>query len=790
MTSASLGAISLLIATVIAAATALAAVAAVAFRRDGLARLARLGLLLLAVAFTLSCGILIEAFVHNRFVIRYVADYSDTALSIGYKVAGLWAGQAGSLLLWGWLVAAMGLLAAFGLRRREPAMQGGLILTVALVCGFFGLVMVAVDEARPFTTYDAIARVGQEQMLDAFSPGDRSRIGECANALQNAVMGLAAQKDKPWSGTIARVTFKSESVPVPPDPSHPGLHTHQEYAAYIYLADGQPGGSQALLKALSARVGRLAPASEGVGLKPLLQNPAMVIHPPMLFVGYAGFTLPLALLVGGLLAGGLDHDWIARARRWTVVSWLFLGVGIVLGMWWAYVELGWGGYWAWDPVENASLLPWFVGTALLHALIVMRHRRLFKPIVAILTLLTFALCIFATYLVRSGVIQSVHAFGTSVIGDWFLWFLIGSIVVSAVAMVVRFRVLAPEGEARWGGREWALAAACALLVLMCGFTLVGTTWPLIYKALFGKMGLAMDQSFYNNRVLLLWGLPTVALMAFGPLIAYGKKIPDDLVRLLAFCGVAAAVAVGLPYLAGVKSLWAGVGLAILGLTFGLVVYDFVRAMSLERGQGPGGVGLAFRIFDANHRRYGAQLAHAGVALFMMGVLGTALFSTDQKVLLRPHQTVAATNPLTGGEYTVTYDQFVEKAADTYDYQAVVLAVDAGGGLIRLTPEQRSYYSHVGETYGEIDMNSTAARDVYVALIGVGNGGLVRLNIMVKPLAMWLWIGATAIALGGLLCLVPPLIPAFNPATARQGDRKPERPRPTPAKAQSPSTART
>ncbi|MHC4383017.1 MAG: cytochrome c maturation protein CcmE domain-containing protein, partial [Planctomycetota bacterium] len=283
----------------------LASVASVRFRSPGLLRSARWLLALVPIMLTATTAALIAALINSDFRFEYVAGYTERALPFGYKLAALWAGQEGSLLLWAWLLAILCMIAAVGWKRLVGTEHAVAVAAMALVCGFFAVLLLFA--ANPFQPIGGVA---------------------------------------------------------PPD---------------------------------------------GRGLNPMLQDPAMIIHPPLLFMGYAGFTVPFALTIGVLVAGRRDNRWIALIRRWLLVSWLFLGAGIVLGAWWAYVELGWGGYWAWDPVENASLLPWLTSTALLHSIMVRQHRGMFKRWNVSLMFLTFILCIFGTYLTRSGVIDSVHA---------------------------------------------------------------------------------------------------------------------------------------------------------------------------------------------------------------------------------------------------------------------------------------------------------------------------------------------------------------------------------------------
>src|SRR5687768_17267502 len=365
-----------------AALSALLCVAAARFDSDRVLGAARAMIAVVAALLSVAIAALTVAMINGTFAIEYVARYTERALPIGYKLAAVWAGQEGSVLLWGWLLAVLSVIFLMSRRDLRGVEGSAVTATVAVACGFFATLLL-------------------------FAPNP----------------------------------FK---------------------------------------------LGETLPA-DGHGLNPLLQDPAMIAHPPVLFLGYAGFTMPFALLIGALAAGRRDNQWIAATRRWVIASWLFLTAGIVLGAQWAYIELGWGGYWAWDPVENASLLPWLTGTALLHSIMAQQHRGMFKKWNAWLIVLSFLLCIFGTYLTRSGVIQSVHAFGESLIGTFFLAFMVVGLIVSGAMIVWRRGELKAEQElTSLVGREGAFLATNALLVGMMLITLIGTLFPILSRMMTGK----------------------------------------------------------------------------------------------------------------------------------------------------------------------------------------------------------------------------------------------------------------------------------------------------------------
>lgn len=382
-------------------------------------------------------------------------------------------------------------------------------------------------------------------------------------------------------------------------------------------------------------------ALDGRGLNPMLQDPGMIIHPPLLFLGYAGFTIPFAVMVGVLVARRTDNHWLAQIRRWLLVSWFFLTAGIVIGAWWAYIELGWGGYWAWDPVENASLLPWLTSTALIHSIMVQQHRGMFKFWNASLIALTFLLCLFGTYLTRSGVIESVHAFNASLLGTFFLFFLILSSVLSIALIVWRRKELRPEHKLEGLiSREGAFLFGNVLLVTMMLTTLVGTIFPIL-SGIFMEEPVTVGQPFYNIIVAPM-GLLLVALMAVAPVLAFGREAALKIVRSLRIPAIAALIVTGLVGATITTNGWAILCTAICVLGTSAVVVNFVTSTaSRRRSTGEGFVTASIRLIDKDHRRYGGQLAHLGVMMLVIGITGSSLFDTESVYKLQAGQTVAS-----------------------------------------------------------------------------------------------------------------------------------------------------
>lgn len=499
-----------------------------------------------------------------------------------------------------------------------------------------------------------------------------------------------------------------------------------------------------------------APPTEGRGLNPQLQDIGMIIHPPLLFIGYAGYTIPFALLIGVLAAGqAASNRWLAAIRRWLLFSWLFLGAGIVVGAWWAYVELGWGGYWAWDPVENASLLPWLTGTAVLHSLIVQQHRGMFKRWNASLIAVTFVLCIFGTYLTRSGVIDSVHAFAPSMIGTFFLCFLGLTVLASVGLLAWRFRMLAPERLLDGiVSREGMFLISNVLLVLMTLVTLVGTVFPLI-SGVFVEEPVTVKPAFYD-RVVAPMALLLVAMMAIAPVLTFGAQAAQKIARRLTVPSIAALI-VTLMAVAWTRNIWALICVAIVALGTGTVIVDFIRMFSARRrstGEGPLTCGA--RLIDRDHRRYGGQLAHLGVMLIVIGVAGSSLFSTENVYRLVP-----GSDEVVGlDRYTLKLTALDEVRRENYGaVQATVELTDAGGTVRTLTPQRRFYDRWADQPNSEVAVHSTWREDVYLSLAGWEDGGrMVALQVKVNPLVLWIWIGGIVMSAGCVFCMLPRLLP--------------------------------
>jgi len=504
-------------------------------------------------------------------------------------------------------------------------------------------------------------------------------------------------------------------------------------------------------------LGKVVPA-DGFDMNPLLQHLAMIAHPPTLFLGYAGFAVPFALAFGALIGGRSDNRWIAPIRRWVIASWLFLTIGIVLGAWWAYVELGWGGYWAWDAVENASLLPWFTGTALMHSLIVQQRRGTLKVWNIWLISLTFLLCIFGTYLTRSGVIQSVHTFQPSSVGPFILEMLRVGVAFSVGVIIWRRCLLKSERKVeKLFSYEGAFIAGSVLLTIIMLTTLVGTIFPVLSKP-FAEDPVTLGKEFFNKAVVPMI-LLLAALMAAGPLIRYANA-PGAVMRRLIAPGIVTAVAVigagfwsashkNFEFLSAwsvghidfkflsAGTIWMMVCAAIAAFTVACIVEDVIRTAGPLRW--------------ATIRRWGGQLVHLGMVMMVIGVAGSSIYKTEKTMALKAGDVKQI------GKYNVRLEGQGCVDGDNYHAEEVRIGVSAPGiEEFILRPQRRKYHSRPKKHFSEVDFDTGPLEDVYVTFAGsTEDGEIVHVEVVINPLVLWIWIGGIAMSLGSLVCLVSP-----------------------------------
>jgi cytochrome c-type biogenesis protein CcmF len=582
-----------------------------------------------AIAF----GCLTYAFVTNDFSVSYVASNSNSKLPLEYRIAGVWGGHEGSLLLW-MLMLTLWTTAVSVFSRRLPD--------------------------------DMLARV----------------LG---------VMGLIS------IGFLAFMLFTSNPFD------------------------------------------RLLPAAiDGRDLNPLLQDPGMVIHPPMLYMGYVGFSVAFAFAIAALLSGRLDAAWARWSRPWTTVAWMFLTLGIALGSWWAYYELGWGGWWFWDPVENASFMPWLVGTALIHSLAVTEKRGAFKSWTVLLAICAFSLSLLGTFLVRSGVLTSVHAFATDPKrGVFILAFLIIVIGGSLALFAWRAPKVGLGGIFDVVSRETLLLANNVLLAVAAGSVLLGTLYPLALDALgLGKISVGPP---YFETVFVPLMAPALFLMGVGPIARWkSASVPELATRLKWAAAVSIVVALVLPFTLGHWS-W--------GVSFGLLLAAWIIATSvaslvhrLRQAEGS----FMTRVRVSSRSYYGMLLAHTGVAVFVIGVTLVGGYQSETDVRMKFGDTVDL------GGYTFRLMGVADVEGPNYMAARATVEVTRGVEKIAVMKPEKRIYNVQRNPMTEAAINTGLTRDLYVALGEMVAPGAWIVRVWVKPFIDWIWGGCVLMALGGLL----------------------------------------
>ena len=484
---------------------------------------------------------------------------------------------------------------------------------------------------------------------------------------------------------------------------------------------------------------RLFPApAEGADLNPLLQDPGMVFHPPLLYLGYVGFAVPFAFAIAALISGRLDAAWARWMRPWTTAAWVLLTLGIALGSYWAYYELGWGGWWFWDPVENSSFMPWLTGTALIHSLAVTEKRGCFRIWTVLLAILTFSLSLLGTFLVRSGVLTSVHAFATDPErGLFILAFLIIVIGLSFLLFAWRAPTVGMGGNFSLISRESMLLVNNVLLVVAMGAVLLGTLYPLFLDALnAGKISVGPP---YFDAVFGPLMLPCVFLMGVGPLARWKDADPKALARELAWCLVAAIVAgAAIPLLMGEFGHWVFLGCTSAMFVFFAVIQTFRHQIRNQPGN------VFARLMRQPRAFWGMQLAHIGVAVFIIGVALVKGYQSERDVRMYEGETVTVAG------YTFTFNgvETVRGPNYTADRGDFTLSVN-GRELQHLYPEKRKYYSSNSMPMTESAIRHSITGDVYVSLGTPTNDGGWVVRAYYKPYVTWIWWGCIIMAAAGL-----------------------------------------
>ncbi len=491
--------------------------------------------------------------------------------------------------------------------------------------------------------------------------------------------------------------------------------------------------------------------AEGVSLNPLLLNFWMVIHPPIIFAAYALWTIPFAYAFAALVTGRLDAAWLLGVRRWTLAAWASLGIGILVGAWWAYLELGRGGYWGWDPVENSSLIPWLVATALVHSAIIQERRDMFRAWNIFLAALTFVLTIFATFVTRSGLIQSVHAFAQSPIGYYYLAYMLIVLATTVGLMLARREELRGAGEVGdLLSREFVFLLTNLLVLGTAAAVLLGTLWPTFTEAVRGVAASLAPENY--NRFMGPLGLLLVLLIGICPLVDWRHINAEKLLRSLWVQALVGGITAVLLVIMGVGELWAVISFSVIAFVAATIIIQMRQGIVARmRAAGENVIVASARAVGNNRRRYGGQIIHFSILLIVMGITGSQAYQAEVQVALAAGESVDVEG------YTLTYTAYdyrqMEEEGNKIRNQAV-LDVYRGGRKVAVVRPERNLHSNVDGAVTEVALRSSLREDLYVVLASLEPDGLAAFQVLVNPLVVWLWIGGVVLIIGTLVATWP------------------------------------
>jgi cytochrome c-type biogenesis protein CcmF len=498
--------------------------------------------------------------------------------------------------------------------------------------------------------------------------------------------------------------------------------------------------------------------AEGLGMLPLLENPGMVVHPPVLFMGYAGYTVPFAFAFAALLSGDLNSKWVKAMRRWSMFAWLFLSLGILIGAWWSYVELGWGGYWAWDPVENASLIPWLIGTALLHSTIMEERRGMQKVWNLALSTLAFVLCLFATLVTRGGIIVSeLHGFASSIQPiAYYLMAFIAMALTTSLALIYRRRnqLTSKRALERLLSREGSFLLVELLLCGAALIVLLGTLYPTLSRGILGIM-VGLNASFYDRAVGPVLGA-IVALMGICPVIGW-QRLGSQSLRNLNFPSLAGLVLTGAVLVLGVREPFPLLSTAVSSFVFFSIVAQAARDLAAgRRSTGESLARAGIHLLSRGRRRYGAYLVHLAIVLMAVGITGSSAYKTEELVALRPGEAA-----LTRG-YEIRYEDYTIETVNANPVTrqsrvryAALLDIERGSSnTARLVAEKNYHWALEAPWVTEVAIHSSLREDLYVVLANLEQDGLAGFELVINPLVSWIWIGGGVLLIGTLMAAWP------------------------------------
>jgi len=626
---------------------------------------ARIAMLLTFPLTTIAVICLLIALMSGDYQVAYVYSSASSTMPFYLKLTALWGGQAGSLLVWSWLMSAFTSAVTLRKWQRDREFLPWVIIVTMVTLLFFLSLTIFIE--NPFVRYWQVP--GQAELTAMFAP----------------------------QGAIALIP------------------------------------------------------RDGMGMNPMLRHPGMIFHPPMLYLGFVSFVIPYAFAIAALVTGRSDDRWIRITRRWSLVAWLFLSLGLILGSRWAYDVLGWGGYWAWDPVETAAFMPWLTGTAFLHSVMIQEKRGLFKQWNMILIILTYSLVIFGTFLTRSGVLSSVHAFAQSAIGPLFFGFIGISLALSLWLLLKRWGDLRAEGSmTSLLSRESMFLFNNLLFIGILVICFWGVMFPLISE-LFTGQKVTVGPPFYERSTgPLLAGI--MFLMALGPLSAWGRATVKTLGRAIWLPLVLSIAVLAGVLIAGIRSWPALLAFWLIALTIFSTVQDYIRGVGARIKRTGESLLTAFvRLSSGNRRRYGGYIIHLGVALMFIGIIGIEVFQTTTQGMLARGESLR----LRG--YEITYDTLA--VFDTQDGRNVaraVIEVSKNGREVGELYPRREFYYDAMQPMTIPGVRSTLEEDLYVILVDwlpITSQG-ATFKVYHNPLINWLWIGSIIATLGGLIAAWP------------------------------------
>ncbi|QBD81220.1 heme lyase CcmF/NrfE family subunit [Ktedonosporobacter rubrisoli] len=487
---------------------------------------------------------------------------------------------------------------------------------------------------------------------------------------------------------------------------------------------------------------------DGNGLNPLLMDPGMLIHPPLLLMGFMSFSVPYALAIAAMVTGVLNNEWLRSIRRWALASWTIQTAGLLLGAWWAYHVLGWGGYWSWDPVENAALLPWLTTTAFLHSAMVQERRGMLKVWNLFLVIASFALAIFGTYEVRSGVISSVHSFAYSDIGSYFFTFLV--IVVAFSSGLFLYRLPRLQAEQEFDSvvsREGVFLFNNLLLIGITFATLWGTIFPLVTALLRGQT-MSVGAPFYNQVVGPLIGVLVLA-MGVGPLLGWRRTSLAALWRNLCVPAIVTAVCAAILPIAGVTNVVANIGFSICAFTATAILYELWRGARVRHAHGEPYVLAVYMLFQRYRQRYGGYLVHLGMVMLVVGIIGSAFFQVKHDAVLKAGQDTSI------GGYQITFMGNIDmQESDRETVTAQLRLWSNGQSQGYIYPGRIIYRNYGNQPASIIPILSSGLTDLYIVFADYQGATEATLQLFINPLVPLVWYGGLLMLLGGLICWWP------------------------------------